>query len=88
MTIQLDKEAEAREKEHEKRKLKGKDEEVIVPDVDFSKVIQGTWLENYIKTEKRKQDEFDQFRKSFYGRRNPANDGTETQENNNETNPK
>lgn len=87
MSIQLEKEAEAREKEHEKRKLQGKQDDIIVPDVDFSKVIAGTWLENYIKTEKRKQDEFDQFRNSFYRGRGSQNNAGEVQENNDTTHP-
>lgn len=88
MAIQLDKEAEAREKEHEKRKLEGKNEELVIPDVDFNKVIKGTWFENYLKTEKKKENEFNDFRKSFYGRRSPQDNGGEVQENTNEVNPK
>ena len=87
MAIQLEKEAEEREKEHEKKKLQAK-EEIIFPDVDFAKVIKGTWLDRTIQEQKRKENEFNEFRQSFYRDRNPQKDGGTISNNKNKSNPK
>jgi hypothetical protein len=66
MSIELEKQAEQREKDWEKEKKK----ELAPPEnqdsIDFAKIFAGTWVEKYEKEEASKENAWQEFRKRFY----------------------
>jgi hypothetical protein len=66
MSIELEKQAEQREKDWENEKKK----ELAPPEnqesIDFAKLFAGTWVEKYANEEASKQNAWEEFRKRFY----------------------